>query len=322
MTYQWNVESVRVGMEEAIMTKLIIFTPSWHLAIVLSLWMLASAGVANAETSRRGFYAGIELGFANPGEVGSVNSGVNHPTQCDILVGGDPNGPGCTDNEPQPLSVNSFDPNAGFLSSASVGYALDKSRVEFGYLNRSHSGDSSLWMLPGGNTPLQSKASEVSTLDPPSERISDFSAHQFFVNVYYDFLNNSSWTPYLGGGVGWARTSLNYRARFSRKTIAQGYPPDKPPAAAGTVSLLESEFTDMLLGFQILGGLDYALTEKVSIGIRGRWASFQDLEGHTVWDLIRSHRPVRADGVTPFDSKLTFSKIQYWALSAGLKYSF
>ena len=39
-------------------------------------------------------------------------------------------------------------------------------------------------------------------LDPPSERISDFSAHQFSVNAYYDFLNDSRWTPYVGAGVG------------------------------------------------------------------------------------------------------------------------
>ena len=82
----------------------------------------------------------------------------------------------------------------------------------------------------------------------------------------------------------------------------------KPPAAAGTLSLLNTEFTDTLFGFQFLGGLDYALTEKVSIGMKARWASFQDLEGDTVWDLIRSHRPVRADGETPFDSKLTFQR--------------
>ena len=56
--------------------------------------------------------------------------------------------------------------------------------------------------------------------------------------------------------------------------------------------------------------------------MKARWASFQDLEGDTVWTLIRSHRPVRADGTTPFDSKLTFSDIQYWALSVGLKYAF
>ena len=309
-------------VEEATMTKKMILHPSRRLAIVLGLCILASAGVANAETSRQGFYAGIELGFANAEDMGSVLSGVNHPTQCDILVGGDPSGPGCADNTPRPFSITSFDLGTGFLGGVSVGYALDRFRVEFEYLNRSHSGDSLPWKPPGGNTALQGKSSEWSTLDPPSERISDFSAHQFFVNAYYDFLNNSRWTPYVGAGVGWARTSLDYEARFLRKTIAQGYPAGKPPAAAGTLSLLNTEFTDTLFGFQFLGGLDYALTEKVSIGMKARWASFQDLEGDTVWDLIRSHRPVRADGKTPFDSKMTFSDIQYWALSVGLKYAF
>ena len=304
------------------MTNEMILQPSRYPAIVLGFCMLASAVVANAETSRQGFYAGIELGFANAGDLGSVLSAVNHPTKCDVLVGGDPSGPGCADNTPQPLTTNSFDLSAGFLGGVSVGYALDRFRIEFEYLNRSHGGDSSLWRIPGENVALVDKNDEVSTLDPPSEQISDFSAHQFFVNAYYDFLNNSRWTPYVGAGIGWGRTSLDYHARFSRRTIAPGYPADKPPAAAGTLSLLDTGFTDTLFGFQFLGGLDYALTEKVSIGMKARWASFQDLEGDTVWDLIRSHRPVRADGQTPFDSKLTFSDIQYWALSAGLKYAF
>ena len=311
------------GREEGMpVTKMTCFTPFRRLALLLGVCLLASAGVANAETGRQGFYAGIELGFANAADVGSVQSGVNHPTQCDVLVGGNPAGPGCTNNTPGVLSANAFDLSTGFLGGVSVGYALDRFRVEFEYLNRSHGGDSALWNLSGGNAALQSKTSEVSTLDPPSERISDFSAHQFFINAYYDFLNGSRWTPYVGAGVGWAHTSLDYQARFLRKTIAQGYPADKPPAAAGTLSLLDTGFTDTLFGFQVLGGLDYALTDKVSIGLKARWASFQDLEGEAVWDLIRSHRPVRADGTTPFDSKLTFSDLQYWALSVGLKYAF
>ncbi|MYA28227.1 MAG: porin family protein [Nitrospira sp. SB0672_bin_25] len=302
------------------MTIEMILTPSRRLALGLSLCLFASVSVANAETNRQGFYAGIELGFANAADMGSVLSAVNHPTKCDSLVGGDPTGPGCADDSPETLTANSFDLGTGFLGGVSVGYALDRFRVEFEYVNRSHGGDSLPWKF-GGNV-IGGKVPEVSEIDPPSERVSDFSAHQFFVNAYYDFLNDSRWTPYVGAGVGWARTNLDYQARLLRKTIAQGYPADNPAAAAGTLSLLDTGFTDTLFGFQFLGGLDYALTDKVSIGMKARWASFQDLEGDTVWDLIRSHRPVRADGQTPFDSALTFSDIQYWAISVGLKYAF
>ena len=302
------------------MRKLMILIQPRRLAIALGLCMLVSVGAANAETSRQGFYAGIELGFANAEDVGSILSGVNHPTQCDILVGGNPSGPGCADTTPETLTANSFDLGTGFLGGVSIGYVLDRFRIEFEYLNRSQGGDSLPWRF-GGNV-IGGKLPEVSEIDPPSEHVSDFSAHQFFINAYYDFLNSSRWTPYVGAGVGWARTSLDYQARFLRKTVAQGYPADKPQAAAGTLSLLDTELTDTLFGFQFLGGLDYALTEKVSIGMKARWASFQDLEGDTVWTLIRSHKPVRADGTTPFDSKLTFSDIQYWALTFGLKYAF
>jgi len=312
------------------MTNIMILIPFRRLVLILGVWLLASAGVVNAETSRQGFYAGIELGFANAADVGSVLSGVNHPTKCDQLLKGSGENHNvvplsdadCAGNTPQPMTTNSFDLSTGFLGGVSVGYALDRFRVEFEYLNRSHGGDSSLWRTPGENVALVDKNDEVSQIDPPSERVSDFSAHQFFLNAYYDFLNASRWTPYVGAGVGWARTSLDYQARFLRKTVEQGYPADKPQAAAGTLSLLNSEFTDTLFGFQFMGGLDYALTEKVSIGMKARWASFQDLEGDTVWTLIRSHKPVRADGTTPYDSTLTFSDIQYWALSFGLKYAF
>ena len=62
------------------MMKEMILQPSRYPAIVLGFCLLASAGVANAETSRQGFYAGIELGFADAADLGSVLSAVNHPT--------------------------------------------------------------------------------------------------------------------------------------------------------------------------------------------------------------------------------------------------
>lgn len=96
------------------MPGMMVLTP--FRSLVLGVWLLASAGVANAETSRQGFYAGIELGFANAADAGSVLSGVNHPTKCDQLLkdsGKNHNvvplsDPDCTDTTPQRLTTNSF----------------------------------------------------------------------------------------------------------------------------------------------------------------------------------------------------------------------
>ncbi len=184
-------------------------------SVALGLWLLVQAGPAVAVESRRGFYVGVELGFANAADLNSTVSGINHPTRCDQLLREvDPanvvglDDPACQVGGAQPLLINSFDLGTGFLGAVSAGYALDRLRVEFEYLNRSHGGDSRPFGVPGGNAALQSKDSEWSLIDPPSERVSEFRAHQFFVNAYYDFVNRSRWTPYLGTGVGSHQSAL------------------------------------------------------------------------------------------------------------------
>ena len=57
------------------------------LAAALGFYVVALVGgAAHADTNRQGFYAGVELGFANPADMDSTVSGVNHPTQCDQLL--------------------------------------------------------------------------------------------------------------------------------------------------------------------------------------------------------------------------------------------
>lgn len=307
------------------------------LAVASWAGVFASVGPANADDHRRGFYVGVELGFANPSDVTSTISGVNHPTRCDRLLYPASSPPAeiandmdCTANSPGPLSNNSYDLGTGFLGGLSLGYTLDRFRVEFEYMHRSHGGDSSRFQVAGGNQALRSKDSEWNGDDPPSERISDFIAHQFFVNAYYDVLNDSRWTPYLGGGFGWARTSMRYTNRFVRKPkdeyLEIAFKPDWDQAAkaeaAGTLSFWDTRISDTIFGFQFMGGLDYALTESVSIGVKGRWAKFGDISHGGVWNLIRSHKPVQADGTTPFTSQLMLDDIEYWAMTLGLKYHF
>ena len=304
---------------------------------IVGMCALAFTGIVQAETSpdrRNGLYMGAEFGVVNAKGLSSDLSGVNHPTVCDqLLRDNDPatddrvvdlSDPACNvGGTPQILTSNSFDLGKELLGGISVGYVQDKFRVELEYSHRVYDGsDSSLWRIPGSNTPLASKNNEVSEIDPPSERVSNFDAHQLFVNAYYDFSNTSRWTPYLGAGFGWARTRFDYSTRFLRKTIAQGYPSDKPPAAAGTLSYWDTRVSETLFGYQLLGGLDYALSDDVSIGFKARWADFEDFSHTGVWDLIRSHEPVQADGLTPWGSTLEFDDVEYWAVSFVVKYKF
>ncbi len=314
-----------------------LFYPFRYFIAIFGLCVLVLTGAVHAEDDQRrhsGVYVGLELGFVNAEGLSSDLSGINHPTQCDqLLKDDDPatddrvvdlSNPACNVGDiPQTLSANSFDLGNELLGGISVGYVRDRVRIELEYSHRVYDGsDSSPWRIPGSNTPLASKNNEVSELDPPSERISNFDAHQLFVNAYYDFPNSSRWTPYLGAGFGWARTRFDYIARFLRKTHAQGYPPDKPPAAAGTLGYWDTRISETLFGFQLLGGLDYALSENLSMGIKARWAEFEDFSHSGTWDLIRSHEPVQADGVTPWRSTLEFDDVEYWAVSYVVKYRF
>lgn len=57
-------------------------------------------------------------------------------------------------------------------------------------------------------------------------------------------------------------------------------------------------------------------------GRRGRWAWFAPIEDEFVWDLVRSHEPVLADGVTPYAIGLKLDGFQHVGVTFGLKYRF
>ena len=309
------------------------------LALALGVCILGSASLASAEEkSRRGFYIGIDLGLTHAASMGSPLSGISHPTRCDRILYQQatetdkemrmfqpPPDAQCT-STPRTIYTADFDPGLGFAGALSAGYTLDNLRFEVEYLHRRQGDDSSL--LPGTTDVTRGKGREW--LQPPSAGISDFQANQFFMNAYYDFRNDSPWTPYLGAGLGWAHTSLRYGNFYIRQSgqayldavSEQDWPDPVKLQAAGTVSYLNTRISKNLFGFQFLGGLDYALTERISIGLKGRWARFQNVRHNAVWNSIRSHEPVLADGVTPYRVQIKLDSIAYWGMTIGLKYHF
>lgn len=293
------------------------------------------AGAASAQENGRGFYIGIDTGVANSAQLETSVSAVTTPTKCDRLVYDDPamapsDAPECMVTELQALSSNGFSPGNGFAGGMRLGYALPALRFELAYRIQDYGNDTSPFAESTANQAVVSKASEWSAVQPPVETISGYRTHQVFANVHYDFANNSPWTPSIGAGVGLARANLHYNRRLLRKTLAEGYqdvePPttlaDRPIRAAGTLSMLDAEVSGTLIGFQALGGVDYAVGERTAIGLTVQWTRFGTLTEDVTWSVIRSHAPVRADGVTPFTGELTFDSFASLAATLGLTYRF
>ena len=304
-----------------------------RVVVTVAAAALACAPKAAAQDDRDGFYAGMQLGVAIPATVASARRYVSHPTRCDVLlyppsVSPPVDDPACRDNTPR-VTSNKFDPGGGPASGFMAGYAAGGLRFEVEYLNVSPGSAES----PIGDTTsaaLLSKTSEWSTAHPPYERLGEYAVHQMFANVYYDFRNGSRWTPFAGAGVGRAAVDMNYYLQFVRKPEAEylqiEFDPDWPDAAkraaAGTASILDTYLGRNVFGYQVLAGVDYTLSEHTSLGVGLRWTRFDDIEHDALYNTVRSHAPVQADGVTPWNNELEFSGIGYQALTVSLKYHF
>ncbi len=289
---------------------------------------------ANAQDDGSGFYVGVAGGLGSVSTVGATLSGVRHPTRCDTLLYADPaaaptSDPACLDMTQRLTSIGSLSPGPGFTGSYAAGYDFGRVRAEFEYRARTHGDDET--PLGSSSNPVEiGKSTEWNPEYPPIELISGYRVHQFFANVYYDFQSDSRWTPFVGAGAGMARTSFRFGRQLLRKTVAQGYldvdPPltlaDRPVAAAGTLSLVDSAIEGAAVGVQILGGVEYAVSDRTSMGLNMHWARHGVLTEDVVASVIRSHEPVQADGVTPFSSELTFNNFDYLGLTFGLRYRF
>ncbi|MCY3853362.1 MAG: hypothetical protein OXG03_07330 [Gammaproteobacteria bacterium] len=296
------------------------------------------------------FYVGADIGLADARALDSTISGQSNPTRCDVRLYSDAtrpsgaigNDPACSDVSRGDAWSSRFDAGSGLAAGVHAGYIRGPLRVEIELMHVKPDSAGSPIITASTHPGLASKDREWSGTAPPYEWISDFRIRQHFANVFYDFASESRWTPHVGIGVGWARIRMQYRNRLLRKSVEEGYlevSPEIPPAqrgygwndaswlewrrnAAGTTSSADVRLSDTLFGFQLLAGVDYALTGRTSVGVKARWAKFDDFRDDVPYDRIRGHEPVYADGVTPLVDQIRMKRIEYWAVTVGFKRQF
>ena len=232
---------------------------------------------------------------------------------------------------------NSFSSDEGVLFGTAIGYRLRDSRfrVELEYFYRDTGyDDNSDVHSASGESGDKLEQELVRTID----RLGSLTSHNVFANLYIDFASDSRFTPYVGVGVGFGFTEAEYGSLWARNddaariTTGEGLPNATQirENLASSSSHADQELDDTLFGYQILVGVDYALTDTLMLGIKGRWVDFDSFsDGGVVWDPLRGHPPYlrtqaqAAGGDREHVSgSIKLDDIEMFAVSMNLKYSF
>ena len=219
----------------------------------------------------------------------------------------------------------------GILSGAAVGYRFtDRIRVEEQYSYRESAYDQKAAITSEDGASFAKLGGEI---EVASESISSVTSHALFSNVYFDFPNDASrFTLYIGVGVGFGFTNVDYGGLWARTTdpskitTASGLPneADIQRNLAATTSSDREKLRDTLVGYQVLFGGEFALAERVSLGAQGRWVRFGSFsaDGGEA-DRLRSHvSNLRLDGSEPVTYRIQTNDTGLLGVSVSIKYFF
>ncbi len=232
---------------------------------------------------------------------------------------------------------NGFGADEGMLYGVAIGYALRDSqfRVELEYFYRDTGYDEISDVRSGAGENSDKLEQEIVRA---IDGIDSLVSHNLFANLYLDFASDSRLTPYIGIGAGIGLTEVDYNSVWARNPDASrietgaGLPNAQEIRAnlAGTASITQKQLDDTLFGYQLIAGLDYALTDTLILGLKGRWVDFDSLDdGGVVWDPLRGHAPYlrtpeqAGEGDREFiEGTIRLDDIEMFAVSANLKHRF
>ena len=197
---------------------------------------------------------------------------------------------------------------------------------EYFYRNANH--DSTANPFPAGTAP-------GGGYEVIEDFVDNVLSHNFFANLYYDYHSDSKFTPYVGIGVGLANVSVGYRTLWQRTMNLDEvgvFDTTGPQGEAGlalnrklrgALTYGQAKMSDTLFGYQALAGVDYQVSEPLTIGLKFRWADFGEFEDESLYTKLRGHEPVYGN---PPDNPATYyirtDDIQFWGISLNMKYQF
>ena len=293
-----------------------------------------AVGLLAAASAQADFYVAAELGVHGAPDMLLQSGDTDRASRCDEFVN-----PrfreveGCTTSARGDGAVDDwlsrFDGAQGFVAAGAVGLRLDRWRVELELLHRNTRVDQSTSILsPEGTAFTQIFGAE---LPRASETIDNLTSRNVFANVYLDWPNPTPLTPFAGLGVGIAFADLDYAALWQRSgdpadvDSARGLPNEDEVRRnlAGTVSRAADQLRDKLRGYQLLAGVDYQLSNDLTLTLQGRLVRFAAFEDGGVYDLLRSHiSGLRRDGSEPVRYRVQTDDTGFLAVGLRLRKRF
>ena len=294
--------------------------------VLLAVAALLTGGVSEVE-AQTGPYIQMDLGAALASRLVVHGSDNDWGTKCDLIInplGVEVTTGGCDTAPPPSAWTSEFGVGAGVGAGFALGYDWGAIRLEGEYFHRVTAYDQRSSLDIFDDVSLDKREQEI---ELAVGGVDDLRSHIAFASLFYDLRPQSArWTPYVGAGFGVERATLDYSSVWKRnddpERITTFADPLLRAKLAGTTTIGDARLTDVMVGSQLLMGLDYRLRDPLTVGLKLRWVRFGEFESDPLpWDQLRSHESSVGRGEEVL-YQMTTKDSRFWSVGLTLRYQF